>query len=210
MAAMPLLIDALRARGDWLGASWLVWLQGEGFLFGGQHQGGSLVISAIGGKIEPGESFLEAALREFTEETGTPPPLPIHGHHRPWLLSEGLEAGSLPQGDSEGAWVVIQKVPDGAREPKTLWIATFLGITRHPPAPVEKLEVFPVFTPEELAALARGDLKSGEVRLAGGKRLPREITISLKDTPRALAARPELVHLALEAVQAHERGGTTG
>jgi 8-oxo-dGTP pyrophosphatase MutT (NUDIX family) len=54
----------------------------------------TVLLSAIGGKVEVGETFLGAALREYREETGTPPPV-IAARSRPILLgSTGRRLGT--------------------------------------------------------------------------------------------------------------------
>jgi NUDIX domain-containing protein len=79
--------------GDWLGASCVARYRDEGFVFAGAVRDDVLELSGIGGKVEPGERFRDAALREFEEETGTRPEVLV-GVERPRHL--GVEDREVP------------------------------------------------------------------------------------------------------------------
>lgn len=182
--------ESLRASGAWLGASWLVRLRDEGFVLALKPRPHATEISAIGGKVESGESFLAAALREYEEETGCDPPRVV-ALPAPELF--GVEAVPVPGVD--GACALVRKrvrVPRG--DEGVLWIAVFLGITARDPRPVEKIPAFLVVPPERFGALASGGVRCGRVigdlpdAAARGE-------VIVRDTPAALATRPETIGL---------------
>jgi len=49
--------ERLRAVGDWLGASCVPRWRNIGFVFAGRVEKTRLILSGIGGKVEPGETF---------------------------------------------------------------------------------------------------------------------------------------------------------
>jgi 8-oxo-dGTP pyrophosphatase MutT (NUDIX family) len=130
--------EQLRSSGAWLGVSWLVRLRDEGFVLAVKPSATAVEISAIGGKVESGERFREAAVPEYSEETGCPPPQMIDVG-TPALF--GLDAAP---GNTEGACAFIRKRaedPEGGEH--VLWIAVFLGVASEDPTPVETTELLP-------------------------------------------------------------------
>jgi 8-oxo-dGTP pyrophosphatase MutT (NUDIX family) len=179
----------VRGEGAWLGASWLGRLRDEGFVFGAQLDGDALVVSAIGGKLDPGEGFLDAARREFREETGIVAPLP-RDCARADLLGAELRDGE----DTEGACVLIRKRPDtDLTDPPALWIAVFLGRLEEEPRPVEKLTAFLVVPPQAFDGLASGVAARQLGRVIGDPRAAEARRTVLRDTPKAVAECPGLL-----------------
>ncbi|MFL6130965.1 MAG: NUDIX domain-containing protein [Mycobacteriales bacterium] len=139
----------LRDRGDWLGASCVCRYRDLGFLLAGHVRDGALLLSGIGGKVEPQETFREAAVREFAEETGAE--LTIEEVPRPRHLTP--EAAEIPVPAGAGALVAI-RVPDGTAE-RLLWIAVFAGTVTQTPRPVEKVPHFVLVPPATFARAER-------------------------------------------------------
>lgn len=186
------LVARLRAEGAWLGASCVARWREHGFLFAGRIEGGRLVLSGIGGKVEPGESFQEAMRREFREETGvdvdrlvTPPP-----RH----LTPLAEERPVP----EGAAALIAERPPQHPAGGMLWIAVYVAVIDSPPRPVEKVALFVVVPPaaerlgvprlEELYALDGANVRPiGEV-------LPHTVSeVTAEHTAAAVLAAPRLL-----------------
>jgi 8-oxo-dGTP pyrophosphatase MutT (NUDIX family) len=136
----------LRERGDWLGASCVCRYRDLGFMLAGQVRRHALVLSGIGGKVEPGETFRAAALREFAEETGEQ--AAIGEVPRPRHLTAA--AAEIPVPAGAGA-LLAEEVPDGAAS-RRLWIAVFTGRVTAAPRPVEKVRLFAVVPPAAVRA----------------------------------------------------------
>lgn len=198
---MTTLAQRLRADGAWLGASWLPRIGRDGYVFGVEAAHGdadpadpTVLLSAIGGKVEAGETFLGAALREYREETGTPPPV-VAARARPILL--GVDRP--PAGDSEGGAVLIKTTPSKTvlPDPPALWIMVFTGPVLADPRPVEKLTGFAVLTPAGFAAVAGQRMLPAGVRVIG--RPPATpAPVVLSETLAAVASRPDVLDLLLD------------
>jgi 8-oxo-dGTP pyrophosphatase MutT (NUDIX family) len=183
--------DRLRAAGDWLGASCVARWRDAGFLFAARVDGARLVLSGIGGKVEPGETFRAAMLREYREETGTeagrivePPP-----RH----LDEGARRQPVP----ESAAALISERPAGHPTGGTLWIAVFLAVAADAPRPVEKVGAFAV-VPSHLDAVAgpTGLDVADIALLVDGALVPapsRISTVEAEHTARAVLGHPGLL-----------------
>ena len=185
----PRLVDRLRREGAWLGASWLPRLGDEGFVFAATFGEGTLRLSAIGGKVEASEGFLQAARREYREETGNAPPS-LEPIHEATLLGAEL----MPDEQTEDACVVIRKRPDvDLADPPPLWISVFLGRITEEPRPVEKLPVFIVLPPAAFEAFGDGVVDPRTWRLIGDPRAVGIERYELRDTPKALAETPGLL-----------------
>jgi 8-oxo-dGTP pyrophosphatase MutT (NUDIX family) len=180
--------DRLRAAGDWLGASCVARWRDAGFLFAARVDGARLVLSGIGGKVEPGETFRAAMLREYREETGTAPgrlvePPPRH-------LDEGASRQPVP----ESAAALISERPPGHPTGGTLWIAVFLAVAARAPRPVEKVRAFAVVPPPldrgggldvaRLGLLVDGALVPAPSRVS---------TVEAEHTARAVLGHPGLL-----------------
>jgi len=154
------------------------------------------VISGIGGKVEPLETFRAAALREFEEETGEQ--VEIVAAAEPRHLSAEAATIPVPQG---AAALLATRVPDGARD-RLLWIAIFLGTLAARPQPVEKVPYFIVIPPSAFPLLGRAGppdldalsvIAGSEVRPAR-EVLPTEVTgADAVLTARAVLADPDLL-----------------
>jgi 8-oxo-dGTP pyrophosphatase MutT (NUDIX family) len=129
----------LRDRGDWLGASCVPRWGEAGFLFAGRVGRDVLTLSGIGGKVEPGESFEAAMLREFTEETGCRLGAPCRVDS-PRHLTELARAEPVP----DDAAALIAEHADAHPADGILWIAVFLAVLNEQPRPVEKIKTFVV------------------------------------------------------------------
>jgi 8-oxo-dGTP pyrophosphatase MutT (NUDIX family) len=134
--------DRLRAAGDWLGASCVARWRDAGFVFAGEVRDDALLLSGVGGKVEPGETFGQAMRREFAEETGCAigatvrPPRVRH-------LTALAEAEDVP----DGAAALVAERPVAHPTGGTLWIAVFVGLLAAAPRPVEKVAHFVVVPP---------------------------------------------------------------
>ncbi|HEX4727954.1 MAG TPA: NUDIX domain-containing protein [Jatrophihabitans sp.] len=183
--------DGLRASGDWLGAAMIVRWQDAGFLFAGKVTDDCLQLSGIGGKVESGESFEQAARREVLEETGTGVSrLWDVGHCQP--LGETAPGQAFPRHAAAFHNARPPSHPTGGR----LWIAIFVGELADHPRPVEKVTNFVLVPP---AGLARIEL-DGLLLLDHGRptparpNLPSEVRqVSQVDTARAVFGQPGLL-----------------
>jgi 8-oxo-dGTP pyrophosphatase MutT (NUDIX family) len=138
----PTLEDRLRARGDWLGASCVPLLDGRRFVLAARIEGDAVQISGIGGKVEPGETFRDAAEREFREETGAEVRI-VALRRRDHL---GLPTHDVPVPDGAAALVTLRPPlhPTGG----CLHIAIFAGWLDVAPSPVEKVTHFCLVRPD--------------------------------------------------------------
>ena len=179
------LIDRLRDRA-WLGASWLPRWRDEGFLLAVDPDPELLTLTAVGGKVEVGESFADAARREWEEETGCPAPQPVFVSRPVWI-----GAPEDPTADTEGAAAVLRTVPTtGTPDPPPLWILVFLARMDVAPRAVEKHPAFVVVPSQDLERLAYGGIPPRLVRIFGD--LPSSAAGGgvLRDTPRVLGSFP--------------------
>jgi len=166
MTEDPTLEERLHAAGDWLGASCVARWRDSGFVFAGRVEEARLILSGIGGKVEPGETFRAAMLREFSEETGCElgpviAPLPRH------LTAEARRI-PIP----EGAAALIAERPREHPTDGTLWIAVFLALLTQAPRPVEKVKIF-VIVPPPSGFCAPAELRvNGLYVLVGTESLP--------------------------------------
>jgi 8-oxo-dGTP pyrophosphatase MutT (NUDIX family) len=180
--------ERLRAAGDWLGASCVARWRDAGFLFAARMDGARLVLSGIGGKVEPGETFRAAMLREYHEETGTRPgrliePPPRH-------LDERARHQPVPA----SAAALISERPAEHPTGGTLWIAVFLAVAARAPRPVEKVRAFAVVppSPDDVDGIDVGRL----ALLVDGALVPAPSRISVVEvehTARAVLGHPGLL-----------------
>lgn len=193
---------ALLQSGHWLGASCLAAYRDEGFVLAARTEGDALVVSGIGGKVESGETFREAAMREFLEETGVAVRLVPFGPAQ--ILGDSC-ADLKPVPDA-AAFIISRppQHPNGG----LLIIAMYLGLIERSPRPVEKIEYFPLFTPERWRE-APGQLTLGSVRLLQGDLkvsaqdvLPSHVHhVEARDTARAVLQQPALLEKWWHVVQ---------
>ncbi len=186
---MTAFVERLRSQGCWLGASWLPRLNDRGYLLGAVPVNGRVLLSAIGGKVEAGEGFLEAAWREYVEETGTPPPTLI-----PWPSPTLLGTEDLPADDTEGGAILIRTVPRAKDPvPAALWIMVFTGVATHPPRPVEKLPAFVVVPPPALVTVLDRRALPADVEVIGAPVISLRAPVTLAETLTAVAAEPQIL-----------------
>ena len=132
--------QTLRERGDWLGASCVPQFRDRGLLFAGRISDGALVLTGIGGKVEPGETFREAVLREFAEEAGVVPRLLKPPMAR--SVGDGASEMSVPEGAA-----LLCSLRASSADSRRLWIAVFMGTLEAAPRPIEKVRFFVVVPP---------------------------------------------------------------
>jgi 8-oxo-dGTP pyrophosphatase MutT (NUDIX family) len=197
--------ERLRQRGDWLGASCVPRWADQGFLLAGEVRRGMLMLSGIGGKVEPGETFEAAMRREFGEETGCAAG-PAYVPPQPRWLTPEARAEPVPA----GAAALVAARPPAHPLGGILWIAVFVTLAGETPRPVEKVTTFVVVPPAAMSrppgALSGQDLaviRDGAavpVPLA----LPRVTEIGLKDTAAAILSAPGLLAQWWAATAARE------
>jgi 8-oxo-dGTP pyrophosphatase MutT (NUDIX family) len=187
--------ERLRAAGDWLGASCVARWGDRGFVFAGRVEEPRLILSGIGGKVEPGETFRTAVLREFLEETGCRlgPLVAAPPRH--------LTADAARHPVPDGAAALVAERPPTHPAGGTLWIAVFLALVTEAPRPVEKIEVFVVVPPSsgwprlpELRMQQLAVVVVGDDVVPAGRVLPATVTaIGAEHTAAAVLSSPGLL-----------------
>jgi 8-oxo-dGTP pyrophosphatase MutT (NUDIX family) len=204
--------ETLRARGDWLGASCVAGYHDHGFVLAAAVAERELILSGIGGKVEPGETFRAAALREFEEETGRVPETLVPAET--WHLTATARGLPVPS----GAAGLIATRPEQHPAGGWLWIAVFLGRLSRPPLPVEKIRHFVVLAPDAFPPRrADGDavLDCGRLRVFDGDGvrdlhdvLPGVREVRAIDTARAVLADPYALTAWWQLLQDQPRTGS--
>jgi 8-oxo-dGTP pyrophosphatase MutT (NUDIX family) len=185
----------LRRRGEWLAASCVPRWGNRGFLFAGRVDGDMLVLSGVGGKVESGETFAAAMVREFAEETGCRLK-EVCRVNAPRHLAGAGRAETVP----DGAAALIIRPEPAHPEGGTLWIAVFLAVLEEQPRPVEKVRLFPVVPPgslnRPLGQFSIDDLQitTGHAPLPAREILGPDVTrVSAVDTAAAVLHAPRLL-----------------
>jgi 8-oxo-dGTP pyrophosphatase MutT (NUDIX family) len=198
--------EQLRAGGDWLGASCVARWRDSGFVFAARVEGTRLILSGVGGKVEPGETFRTAVLREFHEETGCElgPLIAAPPRHLT------AEASRYPV--PEGAAALIAERPPEHPSGGTLWIAVFLALLTRAPRPVEKVEIFAIVPPSSgwcpLAQLEVSALSAvvGTEALPATQVLPAAVVdVAAENTAMAVLSSPGLLREWWDATAAWRR-----
>ncbi len=151
-----------------------------------EHRGSALfaLTTGIGGKVEPGETFLECALRECLEEVGTE--ATVIPSTQTWAMQDEQVMETSPEPDGT-LFVVMKPLPGFEHE---LVIRVYAALAQGRPEPVEDLHHL-IFLPMGLVReVALGHVTAGSVPSLGGQvasdgtsRLPGEALICLIDSP---------------------------
>ena len=184
----------LRDNGHGVAASCLATFGDEGFVLAARIDGPALVVSGVGGKVEDGETFRQAVLREFREETGATVRL------REARSTETLGERCVDVTVAGSPAAVVLSRPPGHPSGGVLAIAVFLGELDHPPQALEKVEYFPLLTPASWRQTP-GELPLRSLRLLRGgvpvdarDVLPLQVDrVEAVDTARAVLERPDLL-----------------
>lgn len=185
--------ERLRARGDWLGASCVPRLRDSGMLLAGREEGDRLVLSGIGGKVEPRESFEAAMRREFYEECGCRVGRVFAP--APKCLTAGADDMPVPGG---AAALVVER-PAEHRGGGALRIAVFTSLLEQFPRPVEKVKIFVAVSPASgwpvLNELRLDDLVvvAGDGTVPAVDALPGVTQINAEHTAAAVLRSPGLL-----------------
>jgi 8-oxo-dGTP pyrophosphatase MutT (NUDIX family) len=148
----------------------------------------SLELTGIGGKVEPGESFEECAVRECIEETGVSSEIVLSA--KAWVMTEGMtpEAGL----SADGSLITVHKRTPGY--PLDLEIRVFAARLGTPPKPIEKMRhlfFMPLRLLKEIALgqMTVGDLLKKGVRIesAAGEEVPEGGVVTFIDSPGGYA-----------------------
>lgn len=105
-------------------------------------EGGVLVgLTGIGGKVEPGETFREAAVRECLEEVGVEPAI---------LTFDEPAVGRTVEPDGSLFVVFLEPIPGFDQTPE---VHVFGATLAEPPKPIEKLRHILLIPPDQLPAI---------------------------------------------------------